>query len=315
MSERPLKAPEGWEHVLVAAEHMDAVITDVFNLPEAAEERAMAERKKSPEDHGDDLVCGCWAAALQASALLQLLGRHLDASLVLVREHAGFATPISTIARSVIEQGLRIAWLLGDDDVHNRERRFYEFEKEERRLDEAIGRISNEDRLEWEVGLEASLAELPGEPQGSVPSVEKLCEAYGESGALYLAYRMFSQPIHGTAAGANSFHVETRKALSELGFGSSEWIDAEFVSFPLAAMWEATSIAMTRFRDLHAPKYECDSLTKKRDFLDEISQVPPNAGWVDSENAQASASVISMPAKPNREQRRRAEKLRRQSKE
>ena len=312
MSKRPLKPPEGWEHVLVGAEYLDAVVDDVFNLPEAAEKRAMAELKRSPEDHGDDLVCGCWAAALQASALLQLLGRHLDASLVLVKEHAGFATPVSTIARSVIEQGLRIAWLLGDDDVHNRERRFYEFEKEERRLDEAIGRISKEDRLKWEDGLEAHFAELPGAPQGSIPNTETLCETYGESGVLYLAYRLFSQPIHGTAAGANSFHVDTRKALSDLGYGTSEWIDSEFVSFPLASMWEATSIAMTRFRDLLAPDYECTSLTRKPGFLNEISQIPPNAGWVESENAKAPPPAVSPPSKPNRAQRRRAEKLRRQ---
>lgn len=309
MSSKSLPAPEGWDHVLVGADLLDALVDDIFRLPEAADERAKEALAAVGDDHGDDLVCGCWGAHTLASSLLQLLGRHIDACLVLVRTHAAYATPVMTLARAVVEHGVKVAWLLGDEDVHVRERRFYEFEREERRLHVALGKFSKEEFNAWDSGLKDFLAEMPGEPEAGQPSIETLCEEYGRTGGLYRAYRMFSQQVHGTSFGAGSFHVETRDALDELGLGSSEWLDSEFVSFPFLAMWEAAETAMEPYGHLLAPDYEPVSLEHWDDLKAELAKIPPNAGWLAEQAERTDLRLGAQRPKPNRAARRRQAKL------
>ena len=152
---------------------------------------------------------------------------------------------------------------------------------------------------------------MPGEPQMGVPSMETLCERYGVTGGLYYVYRLLSQPIHGTKAGASTFHVETREALAELGQGTSEWVDSEFVSLPMAAIWEAASIAAGIFRDLLAPDHELPGLDRKVDFDAELSKVPANIGWKAAQPGLPAAEENIGPPRLNRAQRRRLAKLKR----
>lgn len=318
MSKAPLDKPDGYNHVIEAAALLDTVVDDIFRLPEVAEERAKRVLDELGEDHGDDLLCGCWAAAALGAAQMQLLGRHIDAAIVLARQHAAFAAPVQTLARAVIEQALKITWLLSSNDPHTRERRFYEFERAEKRHAKNLGQISEEGRLLWDEGLIEFLMKMNGEHQEGIPSVETLANEYDDSQLLYQAYRMYSQPIHGTASGASTFHVETRQELERLGRGTQEWMDSEFVSFPLLAMWRSADIAMRTFRDLLVPDFDCSSLDREDDFIEALKQVPPNIGWLASQpgfKAPAESKKAARVApKPNRAQRRRIAKLKRQEK-
>lgn len=315
MSKAPLDNPDGYGHVMEAAEFLDAVVDDIFRLPEVAEDRARQAKDELGENHGDNLLCGCWAAATLAAALIQLIGRHIDAALWLVREHAAFAPPIQTLARAVIEQALKVTWLLSSDDPYTRERRFYEFERAEKRHAKNLGQISEEDRRRWDQGLTEFLKEKGGEHQAGIPSVETLADDYDDSQLLYRAYRMFSQPIHGSASGASTFHVETRLELNQSGRGTQEWLDSEFVSLPLLAIWRSASLAMRTFRDLLVPDFDCSSLDREEEFIEALKQVPPNIGWLASQpgfKGPSKPQIGQVEPKLNRAQRRKIAKLKKQ---
>jgi len=279
VSNAPIDPPPGWSHVLDAAAILDFLVADIFSLPEAAEARAIRVLDEQQDDHGDDLICGCWEAAEAATSLLQLLGRTVDAMLVLTRAHPVYAPTIQATARAAVEQSLRISWLLAPQDAPTRERRFAELLKETRRLYRDLGQISEAEHQDWADAMDASLAELPGDPQSRIPTIESLASIFGENPNLYAVYRLLSQPVHGTATGASVFDREFRLLQASAGRGSRVWVDAELVALPFIVVWDVASVVLRRYRDLLAPESPLPSLERSDEFVKVLQNVPANIGW------------------------------------
>ena len=91
---------EGYDHAIKASSVIKSAVVDLFARPKAAQDRAIAERELlGEENHGDDLLCGCWAAPVSATALLELAGRHIDAVVQLADVHPAFAPSSAVLAR------------------------------------------------------------------------------------------------------------------------------------------------------------------------------------------------------------------------
>ena len=132
----------GYEHIEKAADLLKDVVDDLFLLPTKAQERAIAQRAALGEDHGDDLVCGCWAAATTATALLQLAGRHMDAVVHLSAAHPSFAPSASVLGRAALEALLRVRWLVDPSTPVEREQRWIALRSEEVRFYKNCGAMS-----------------------------------------------------------------------------------------------------------------------------------------------------------------------------
>ena len=172
-------AVEGYEHIEEAAGVLSGVVTDLFALPGAAQDRAIAQREAlGEEDHGDDLLCGCWAAAGAATALLELAGRHMDALLHLSGQHPGFASSAEVLARSALEGLFRMSWLLAPENVLDREHRWFALKKEEARFYKNLGQIDQAGLDEWIADLESQAAFVGGDPITGVPSASCTMSGY-----------------------------------------------------------------------------------------------------------------------------------------
>lgn len=268
---------EGYEHVLEAAGVLKAVVDDLFSLPGAAQERAIAERERlGEEDHGDDLLCGCWAAAETATAILELGGRHMDAILHLAHEHPAFAPSAAVLGRAALEALLRVAWLLDPSDAQDREQRWVALKREEARFYKNAGFLDEAGLTEQLSDTDAMSDAIGGTPVTHVPKVEQLAHDYGRTPFLYdMFYRWNSQPTHGTLVGAGTFHVDARFEWNRVG-GEGEWVEAEFWGMPFAVCWEGARVALTKYRDLLAPAAPLSSLDRENEFKEAMRSVPAN---------------------------------------
>lgn len=295
--------PEGWEHIETATRLLSAIPPDLFHLPEAAVERIERERPDLDKPHADDLLCGCWAAPNAASALLEMMGRHIDAVLNLADLHAAFASPAQTLARAVMEQGMKVTWLLEPAAATDREQRWIVTEKEKLRFENAVGGIDDDYYNAAIKALDEIASVEPGEPVPGIPSMETLSKQFSPRNDLYVFYRFLSQPIHATTFGSGTFDYDHRHQWNADG-GDGEWVEAEFWNMPLIVMWDAAESAMTRYRDLLAPGAPLPSLEHHHEFMKAIRRVPPNF------QARQDIARRATEAKPqlNREQRRAAAK-------
>lgn len=292
--------PDGWEFIEHAVGLLDRLVADLFALPEAAEARAIAELESSPDDHGDDLVCGCWAAAEEATAQMQLMGRHLDALLQLSSIHPGYLAAAHTLGRAMTEHGLRIQWLLQPDDAAGREVRWAALKAEQARLwrrwpnfDDAVDDLERRIRaVEEHTGQQ--------KPSGT-PRIEDLAEEFTPRGRIYWLYRLMSQATHGTVVGASQFHRESRDAWLESG-GEGEWIESELWAMPLMACWESATGAARRYCKLFAPSAPLQALKGEAEFLRTIQKVPPNTQARRAGGERG--GVLQAPQPMNRAQRR-----------
>jgi hypothetical protein len=297
--------PEGWRHVETAIELLSAIPKDLFHLPEAAVERIERERPDLGKPHPDDLLCGCWAAATAASALLEMMGRHIDAVLNLAELHAAFASPAQTLARAVMEQGMRVAWLLDPATATDREQRWFAIEKERLRFMKAVGGMDAGSCDAQISQLDEVAKKMPGLPVPGIPSIEALSKSFSPHVDLYQFYRFLSQPIHGTTFGSGTFDYANRHQWNADG-GDGEWVEAEFWNMPLVVMWDASHAAMIRYRDLLAPGTPLSSLDHYDEFILALSSVPPNFQARKDIERRAREGTPRL----NREQRRAATKRR-----
>lgn len=298
---------EGWEHVEHAIGLLGAVVDDLFRLPAAAQRRAEAERDRLGDAHGDDLLCGCWSAPFTATALLEMMGRHIDGIARLAEVHPGYASPAQSLARAAVEQGLRIAWLLDPSDPVVREQRWLTLEREAARLFRHVDPAKDETAAEERVQeLDAIGEAIGGEPVPGTPSAEALVGMFTTGPAIYGFYRWLSQPIHGTAVGAGTFEYEAREEWNKQG-GVGEWIEAEFWAMPLIATWEAAEPAMRRYGGLLAPAEPLHSLSRRSSFIDTLQKVPPNyQARMTTAEEQGNPARTRPPTGLNRAQRRAA---------
>lgn len=307
---------EGWDDVRHAITFLDAVVDDIFRLPAAAQHRAEEERERLGDEHGDDLLCGCWSAPFTASALLEMMGRHIEAIIRLSDLNAAFASPAQTLARAVVEQGLRVAWLLEPGEPVDREQRWLALKREEARLFANVDPTQNETAARERVEeLDAMRAAIGGEPVPGIPSAEALAGRFTTGPGIYTFYRWLSQPIHGTAVGAGTFDYEARDEWNKQG-GSGEWIEAEFWAMPLVATWEAAEPAMRRYAGLLAPDSPIRSLSGREEFVRALRRVPPNYQariTIAAERARAERPQAPNRGSLNRAQRRAADGRRRRS--
>ena len=264
----------GWQHVQAAVDVLSAAVDDLFALPGAAQKRAVAERERLGDDHGDDLLCGCWKAHTTATALLELGGRHIDAIIHLSGIHPGFVPSAQVLARAGLEALLRVCWLVKPAAPAEREQRWVALQREEARLfaavppqKESTARLAELDQIAQVIGG----PRVPG-----TPSIEVLAKEFGRTPMLYdFFYRWNSQPVHATAVGAGYFNLDNRAQWQASG-GSGEWIEAEFWAVPLLACWEALIIAVPAYRDLLAPSQPLPALSREREFITRLRAVPPN---------------------------------------
>lgn len=268
---------EGYEHVISAASILKLVVDDLFGLPGAAQDRAISERERlGEENHGDDLLCGCWAAAESATAILELGGRHIDAVLHLAHEHPGFASSAGVLGRGALEALLRVSWLLDPDKAPDREQRWVALKREEARFYKNAGFISESHLEERLADLDAIAEAIGGEGVTRLPSAEQLAQMYGRTPVLYdFFYRWNSQPTHGTIVGAGTFDADARFKWNDLG-GPGEWIEAEFWGMPLVACWEGAAVALRKYRDLLVPAVQLSGLGREDEFRDALKRIPPN---------------------------------------
>lgn len=294
----------GYEHIEKAADLLKDVVDDLFLLPTKAQERAIAQRAALGEDdHGDDLVCGCWAAATTATALLQLAGRHMDAVVRLSASHPGFAPSASVLGRAALESLLRVRWLVDPSTPVEREQRWIALRSEEVRFYKNCGATSDTEAAEEQKWLKG-LSDHLGGTAAKVPSAESLAKEFSKSEQLYNTfYRWNSQPTHGTLVGAGTFDDDARQQWYAEG-GQGEWIEAEFWGMPLIACWEGAELAMPAYRDLLVPNHLLPSLDHAEEFKAALQSVPANY------QARLSAKKDAPPT-PNRAQRRAMQKGRR----
>lgn len=304
-------AVAGWEHIEAAAAVLKSAIDDAFRMPEAAQDRAIAVRDALGEEHGDDLTCGCWRAAMTATSLIQLAGRHADAVVFLADAHPGFAPSAWAVARASLESSLRVAWLLDSDDPVLREQRWLSLEADDAKLHKNIGVI---DEDEYKSRLQ-HLAELSGISGGDPkvsrpPSAERLTREYGRSEQLYVFYRLMSQPIHGTLAGAATFDDDERQIWMQSG-NEGEWLEAQFWSMPIVTAWEGLRAALPMYRNLLCPDENLPSLQRSDELVAALEKVPRNQQARRQLGLGLDGRPIGEP-RPNRAQRRAAERKRRE---
>lgn len=293
----------GYEHIDQAAELLKDVVEDLFLLPTRAQERAIGQREALGDDHGDDLDCGCWAAANSATSLLQLAGRHMDAVVHLAAVHPGFAPSASVLGRAALEALLRVRWLVDPATAVEREQRWIALRSEEVRFYKNCGVMAEADAAEEQTLLKG-LSDQLGGLTANVPSAESLAREFSRSQRLYNTfYRWNSQPTHGTLVGAGSFDGDARQQWYA-GGGEGEWIEAEFWGMPFIACWEGAELAMPAYRDLLVPDHPLPSLDRAAAFKRALQSVPANY------QARLSAKK-DVPPKPNRAQRREMQKRRR----
>lgn len=298
--------PEGWELIEHACELLDRLAIDLFRMPELAEARTIAALERDGDDHGDDLVCGCWGAAEEATALLQLAGRHVTALIHLASIDPRHLAPAHTLGRAVIEQGLRIQWLLEPDAVADRELRWLAFKTEEARLYRDTAGF--EDFAAEQEARARDAEERTGQKVPGAPRVVDLADQYSPHRSLYLLYRLLSQTTHGTVVGAGTFHVDARDAWREQG-GSGEWVEAEFWAVPLVACRDALIGALAVYRDRFAPDGPLPSLEEEAEFRATISRIPANSQAQKAAQLPRAAAAHPTPTM-NREQRRAARRRR-----
>lgn len=299
--------PDGWHLIVRACAMLDRLSADLFRLPELAEARAIDTLERDGEDHGDDLVCGCWGAAELATALLQLAGRHVTALIHLSSIDPGHLAPAHTLGRAVIEQGLRIQWLLEPDAATDRELRRGAFTAEEARLYRNTS--GTEDFV---ADLEAQVRNVEvrtGQKVPGSPRVDGLADRFGPNGSLYNMYRLLSQSTHGTAVGAGPFHVDARDAWREQG-GSGEWVESEFWAPALVACRDSLTGALARYRDLFAPNAALPSLDDEAEFRRTITSVPANSQEKLAAKRQLPIAGRLSSAPQNRAERRAAQRRR-----
>lgn len=263
---------EGWELIEHACELLDRLASDLFRMPELAEARAVAALERDGDNHGDDLVCGCWGAAEEATALLQLAGRHVTALITLASIDPRHLTPAHTLGRAVIEQGLRIQWLLEPDAVADRELRWLAFKAEEARL--YRGSAGFDDLVTREEERVRDAEERTGQKIPGVPRVVDLADQFSPQRSLYELYRLLSQTTHGTTFGAGTFHVDARVAWRRQG-GTGEWLEAEFWAVPLVACRDALIGALIAYRDRFAPDGPLPSLEDNGSSEQQSAEYPP----------------------------------------
>jgi hypothetical protein len=294
----------GYEHIEKAADLLKEVVDDLFLLPTKAQDRAIAQRAAlGEEDHGDDLVCGCWAAATTATALLQLAGRHIHAVLHLSATHPAFAPSASVLGRAALETLLRVRWLVHPSTPAEREQRWIALRSEEVRFYKNCGAMSDAHAAEEQKSLKV-LSEHLGGPTANLPSAESLAKEFSASERLYNTfYRWNSQPTHGTLVGAGTFDDDARQQWYAEG-GEGEWIEAEFWGMPLIACWEGAELAIPAYRDLLVPGHPLRSLEHAAAFKAALQSVPANY------QARLSAKKDVAPT-PNRARRRAMQKRRR----
>ncbi len=293
----------GYEHIEKATHLLKDVVADLFLLPTKAQGRAIAQRAALGEDHGDDLVCGCWAAATTATALLQLAGQHMDAVVHLSAAHPGFAPSASVLGRAALESLLRVRWLVDPSTPVEREQRWIALRSEEVRFYKNCSAISETPATEEQKWLKG-LSDHLGGPTANVPSAETLAKEFSKSERLYNTfYRWNSQPTHGTLVGAGTFNDDARQQWYAEG-GEGEWIEAEFWGMPLIACWEGAELAMPVYRDLLVPGHPLPSLDHAEAFKAALQSVPANY------QARLSAKK-DVPPTTNRAQRRAMQRGRR----
>lgn len=236
-----------------------------------------------------------------------MMGRHIDAVLNLARLHPGYATPAQTLARVVMEQSMRAAWLLEPETAVDREQRWVATEAEKLRFHKDVG-LMDEEQFGALTNELSGVAETGGgEKVKGIPSMEQLCERFSPEADLYTFYRFLSQPIHGTAFGAGTFDYDYRFDWNEVG-GEGEWIEAEFWNMPLLAIWDSAAVAMTYYRDRLIPGHSLTSIRRRSEFVATLQRVPPNF----QARRTIEESKPSTPV-PNRQQRRQAERRRRRA--
>ena len=296
---------DGFDHVQRAAKILEDVLDDLFALPGAAQQRAITARKLHGSDsHGDDLLCGCWAAASTATALLELAGRHMDAVVHLVDLHPGFAPSAAVLSRSALEGLLRSTWLLTPEDPVEREQRWVALKREEARFYTNLNQEDAAAHRERTEDLNRTAIAIGGEELKSMPSAESMAKQFGRSPGLYdCLYRWNSQATHGTLVGAGTFDPEVRRDWMNLG-NDGEWIEAEFWSLPLVTCWEAAAIGLPVYRDRLVPDLPLTSLQREDDFVSALKSVPANF------QAMRSAERLRPPRPDtgNRSHRRAAER-------
>ncbi len=300
----------GWEQIEEAGKILKTAIDDAFRMPEAAQDRAIELRGSLGRDHGDDLACGCWQAAMTATSLIQLAGRHADAVVFLADAHPGFAPSAMAVARASLECALRVAWLVDPESPEDRERRWLGLEADDARLKKNVGQMDDKEYTSYlkhlgEIsGLNGGEAKAPGPP-----TAEQLSRDFGRTEQLYLFYRLMSQPIHGSIAGANSFANDERQRWMNEG-NEGEWLEAQFWAMPIVAAWEGLQVALPKYRDLLCPDANLPSQARHNELLETLQKVPPNQ--------QARRELrLGMDGRPvdeprlNRAQRRAAQRARR----
>ena len=295
----------GLDHVQRAATILKDAIDDLFALPGAAQQRAITAKELTGSDsHGDDLLCGCWAAASTATALLELAGRHMDAVVHLLDAHPGFAPSAGVLSRSALEGLLRSTWLLTPDDPVEREQRWVALKREEARFYTNLGQEDAAAQQKRIDDVNRTAVAVGGNELKGIPPIESMAKQFGRSPGLYDSlYRWNSQAAHGTLVGAGTFDPELREDWISLG-NDGEWIEAEFWSLPLVTCWEAAAIGLPVYRDRLVPGLALASLEREDDFLLALKSVPANFQATRSAERLRSAS----PDAGNRSQRRASER-------
>lgn len=304
---------EGFEHILKASTVLGDIVKDLFSLPGAAQTRAITAREELGEkDHGDDLLCGCWASASAATAILELGGRHGEAMLALADGHPGFAPSASVLARASFESLLRVCWLLSPAAAVDREQRWLALSREEARFFKDAKQIDEQEYAERLTEFDAIAAAIGGEPVAGTPSVKSLADEHCKfAGAYDLLYRFTSQATHASLVGSGTFAMDARQEWYKVG-GEGEWIEAEFWGAPFAAFWEGANAALPIYRDLLAPGHPLPSLDRGAEFFAAMRLVPAN--YQAKKAADMRAKKDGPPVSqftPNRAQRRAAERAKR----
>lgn len=240
---------------------LSEAVSELFGLPKAAQDRAVAERERLGDRHGDDLLCGCWSAPEAATALLELGGRHVDAVLHLAMEHPGFLPSAQVLSRAALEALLRSSWLVEPAAVADREQRWIALEREGARFFDHLSTVVEHVESPAK-NFDAMSKAVGGTPVAGVPSMEVLAQQFGRSPRLYdIFYRWNSQSTHGTLVGTAPFNLDHRQEWWASG-GQGEWVEAEFWGMAVIACWEGITAALPRYRDLLAPTHELRSLER-----------------------------------------------------
>lgn len=162
-----------------------------------------------------DLVCdlrepcpdfGLYESDVEAKVLFVVMLRHVESLLHCARTDLVLLPAAFTLARSALEQGAKILWLLHPRGIFEREARFLAHLSDEERMWERCNRYTaSEVFLERSSAIrefrEAVEKQLPnGTPRlARVPGVEAMLVEVGER-KKYTAYILLSQYSHGSHA-------------------------------------------------------------------------------------------------------------------